>query len=162
MDVLSITGASGTIPSGAHGLSMIIFYNSSGDEKPSENPAPDLAPIEFVRSSRGSWNGAADALVAALVRAKVECGQIINISACNLSPDDNAEFQCHYCRSRAGGGERGQVAYDCFNANGSFNAMHHQMGVLASGKDIISITGSSNCSGRSVLYVFYWKGDTDA
>jgi hypothetical protein len=158
MDILSITGASGTLASGARGLSMMVFYDSSGDGK----PAPDLAPVEFVHSSRDSWNGAADGLVRALVRANVERGQIINISACNQRPDDNAEFQCHYCRSHAGGGQRGQVAFESFNVNASFNAMHHQIGVLGSGKDIISITGSSNCSGRSVLYVFYWKESNDA
>lgn len=164
-DVLSITGASGTLACGARGLSMMVFFNSSGDEQRAESPARDLAPVEFVHSSGGSWNGSADALLRALVQAKVERDQIINISACNRNPDDNAEFQCHFCRSRVGGGlgggRRGQVVFKSFNVTASFNAMHHQIGVLGSGKDIISITGCSNCSGRTVLYVFFWKDESD-
>lgn len=161
-DILSCTGASGTLASNALGLSMMIFYHSLADEKATEEPAADSVPMELVTSSWGSWNGAADRIVAELIQAKVERGHIINISACNMNPDANAEFQCHFCRARASGGQRGQVAYRSFNADASFNAMHHQVGVLGSGKDIISITGSSNSENHSVLYVFYWEEDANA
>lgn len=97
----------------------------------------------------------------ALNRAGIERGHLISINACNTDPDAAACFNAHFCFARPGSGRPGRVAYDCLNVDASWGGMHHQIGVAGSGKDVISITGSSNCSGRSVLYVFYWQ-DADA
>jgi len=141
---------------------MLVFYHSCEGESPSEEPPQLVKSMEYVHSSAGSWNGAADDLVAALTRARVEHGHIISVSACNLNPQASAEFQCHFDRTRPGGGQPGQVSYKCFNHEASFSAMHHQIGVAGSGKKVISVTGSSNENGRSVLYIFYWDPASDA
>mmetsp|Transcript_32596 Transcript_32596/g.96988 ORF Transcript_32596/g.96988 Transcript_32596/m.96988 type:complete len:592 (-) Transcript_32596:103-1878(-) len=154
-DIVSITGTSGTLEIGCQGKSMLLFYCDSVAEGPGEN-RQSLVEVQSVGAAAGSWKGAADRLLAALSTANVERGHIIGITACNAGPDEDAEFQAHFSRARDGGGRPGRVAYECFNRKASWSAMHHVAGALVSGKDVISMTGSSNEKGWSMLYAFYW------
>jgi len=154
-DVVSITGASGTLEGGGQGKSILLLYCDGVAEGPGES-SQSLVEVQSVGAADIWWDGAADRLLAALSRARVERGHIISITACNAGPDEDAEFQAHFSRARDGGGRPGRVAYECFNRKASWSAMHHVAGALVSGKDVISMTGSSNEKGWSMLYAFYW------
>jgi len=156
-DAISITCASSTLAAGGReGKIMLLFHHDPAAEEAAGEAGPRLAAVQSVESAAGWWNGAADGIVAALSQARVQRGHIISISACNASPDAAAEFQAHFCYARDEG-RPGRLAYKCFNHNAAWGALHELIDVLGAGKDVISITGSSNESGRCVLYIFYWE-----
>lgn len=152
-DVISITGASGTLEGGGRGKSMLLFYHIPAAGETCQNPAT----VQSMQSAAGWWNGAANRLLDSLSGAGIEREHIISISACNAHPTADAEFQAHFCSTRGGSGRRGRVAYQCFNHDAPWKVMHYMASMNGSGRDVISVTGSSNESGRSVLYIFYWE-----
>merc|ERR1712203_784417 len=55
--------------------------------------------FEWLEVRAGTWNGAADAIIARLKDHGVQRGQIVSIDAHNNGPDEPAIFSAHFSKS---------------------------------------------------------------
>ena len=69
-----------------------------------EDDRPSPIVVNHVSAMAGSWNGAADLLLADLLRQQVEHGQLISIDAHNRGPTEEAMFSAQYSHSLPGHG----------------------------------------------------------
>lgn len=149
--VLAITGAS-TSERRPDSLCALLFYEQGQEEQTG-------GAVEYVEvQPTGSWDGAAEAIMARLHALAVERGQLLSIDAHNDGPDEGALFSAYYCRALPG---RGRLALRrrCLNVAAPWQALHRQAAAMASAGEVVAITGSSNTAGRAVMYVFLSEGE---
>jgi hypothetical protein len=111
--------------------------------------------FEWVEVRAGSWNGAADAIIAKLKAAGVKRGQIVTIDAHNNGPDGAAIFSAHYSKSLLSNGDL-DISYSAQGADYGWATFYNKASRDAEADitDLISITSSTNSRGRAVTYVF--------
>jgi len=154
-DVISITGSCNS----SNGAVMYVFYNVNR-----EPPVRADAHVQFVEARAKSWNAAASAVIAKLLEQDVTSGQVLWIDAHNNGPDEDAIFSAHYSRRLPATG--GRIEYESQNGKYGWrkfydNAANHIAFHNLTKADIKGLTGSCNCDGRSVMYVFYsWRPET--
>lgn len=141
--VVSVTGCSSG--PGSRGLALLLFL---------AEPRPEISAVDHVASAAGSWNGAADELLQLLRSRGVQQGQLLSVDAHNTEPDSHARFSAHFSSSLPGCGPL-RLTYRCLNTPGEWPHVHWQGIVRAASKTAVATTGSSNESGRVVLYNFF-------
>lgn len=115
-----------------------------------------LSGIQSLESRSGSWNGAADGILAQLKEASIQKGQVISIDAHNSGPNNDAIFSAHFCTDLPGCGEL-DISYKEQNESYGWSTFYENLGAACVGKtkdQIISMTASCSSGGRSVMYVF--------
>ncbi|CAE7262653.1 HMOX2 [Symbiodinium natans] len=143
-EIISITMSSSSVPQ--HPLTIAIFYYV-GELSQAED-------VRYISVGGGAWEFAASKLVLAMHRAGVQHEQLLAVDAHNVHPDRDAMFCAYYAADRKGSRP---VALDWkgFNAQRPWH-QHHQDGCSASqGKEVMSITASCNCAGRTVQFAFW-------
>lgn len=121
--------------------------------------------FEWVEARAGSWNGAANGVIAKLKAAGVKRGQIVSIDAHNNGPDGDAIFSAHYSTAYPSNGDL-DITYSVQNtASYGWATFYNKANADAEEDltDLIGITSSINEKGRAVTYVFkYVKAASNA
>eukprot|EP00435_Cladocopium_sp_Y103_P053312 s303_g17.t1 len=148
-EVISVTASplqwcQGSI-AGQRGVQIVVF-SSAGEATPGD-------ALGFVSASGGAWEMAAAKAVLEINELQLQHGQLLGIDAHNYHPDAPAMFGAMYSRDLPGHGPR---CLDWVALNQDGGMVQGAAGCKTSeGKEVVSITGSSNCEGRSVQYTFW-------
>ena len=114
--------------------------------------------LRYVESRSGSWNGAADGVIGALVANGAKQGQLLSVDAHNNGEGGDAIFSAFWDPSLPSTGPLA-IGYKGFNAKYGWPTFYDYVVAECNKmnrKDLVSITGSINCSDSSVMYVFYY------
>jgi len=123
------------------------------------SPAASYSPrhaLSWRESRAGSWNGAADDIIAKIKETGAQRGQVISIDAHNNDPDSDAIFSAVIDLNAPGYGPL-DIGYVQQNtAEYGWGAFYNNAASAANDKHVISITSSINEQGRGVTYVFHY------
>ncbi|CAK9081736.1 unnamed protein product [Durusdinium trenchii] len=113
-----------------------------------------LRQLKFLSASGCAWELAASSCVISLNGLNLERGQVLGIDAHNHHPDMDAMFCAFYSLDLKG---RGPLCVDWMglNEDNEWSFFHETSCKASEGKDVLSLSGSSNCEGRSVHYTFF-------
>jgi hypothetical protein len=110
--------------------------------------------FEWLEVRAGTWNAAADAIIARLKEHGVERGQIVSIDAHNNGPDEQAIFSAHFSKSWQSKGAL-DIVYTAQNtADYGWLTFYNNAASGVDTTDLIGITASCNTGGRGVQYSF--------
>ena len=145
-DVISLTGCCNQ--KGRSVFYAFIQFPSQGSDN----------LVRYVESRSGSWNGAADGVIGALVANGAKQGQLLSIDAHNNGENEDAILSAFWDPSLPSTGPLA-IGYKGFNAKCGWRTFYDNVVAECNKmnrKDLVSITGSINCSDSSVMYVFYY------
>ena len=145
-DVIGITGSCNA--------NRAVFYVFSQVPSPVSSPAS----VDYVECRAGSWNGAADGIIAKLQECDVSNGQVLSIDAHNNGEGEDAIFSAHYSKDLPSTGPL-SVAYKAHNGSSAWATFYQQCCSEANTMKrsaFISITASINTPDTSVMYLFYY------
>ena len=142
-EVISLTASSML---SLRGVLVVVFYYD-GEVAPTEE-------LHVVSASANAWESAAADIVLKINELKLERGQLLGIDAHNYDPDSPAMFGALYSRDLHGHGPL-RLDWAALNQENPWSFFCEAGCKMSEGKDVLSITGSSNCDGRSVQYIFW-------
>jgi len=145
-DLISITGSINT----AGRAVMYVFKYASPAEFPVEHH------LSWVESRAGSWNGAANGIIAKIKASGAQRGQVIGIDAHNNGPSGAAIFSAILDLSKPGFGPV-DIGYRAQNTEGYGWGTFYDVASQEATTDVISVTSCNNENGRGVTYVFHYQ-----
>jgi hypothetical protein len=150
VDTTDLIGITASCNTGGGGVQYVFNYAPTAQNHVVDN-------LAWQESRAGSWNGAADDIIAKLKANGVQRGQVVSIDAHNngAGNGDNAIFSAFYDTGLPGYGEL-NIAYNVQNTNYGWSTFYANAGAAAT-TDVISITSSVNENGRAVTYVFNYS-----
>lgn len=141
-EVISVTASSMLSLRGV----LVVFYYD-GEVAPTEE-------LHVVSASANAWEKAATDIVLKINELKLDRGQLLGIDAHNYDPNSPAMFGALYSRDLHGH-EPLRLDWAALNQENPWSFFYAAGCQMSEGKDVVSITGSSNCDGRSVQYIFW-------
>jgi len=145
-DLISITSSNNA---GGRAVTYVFKYVTAASQAESRM-------LTWKEARAGSWNGAANHILAQIKASGAQRGQVLGIDAHNNGPDGDAIFSAVLDLTAPGYGAL-DIGYHVQNTAACGRASFYTTASGEATTDVISFTSSCNANGGAVTYVFYYK-----